>query len=63
MGRCYANEKKVTMKPHVWRYASRGEAYVHARYAHYRSGSYYTSAARGGWDGYYMYGGTRYQDW
>jgi hypothetical protein len=56
-------KKKVTMKPHVWRYTSRGEAYVHARYAHHRSGSYYTSAARGGWDGYYMYGGTRYQDW
>ena len=57
-------KKKVTKKPHViWHYASRGEAHGRARNAHYRSGSYYTSAARGGWDGYYMYGGTGYQDW
>jgi hypothetical protein len=60
---------KVTKKPHViWRYASRGEAHGHVRSEHYRSGSYYTSVARGGyypgrWDGYYMYGGARYQDW
>jgi hypothetical protein len=62
-------KKKVTKKPHViWRYASRGEAHGHVRSEHYRSGSYYTSVARGGyypgrWDGYYMYGGARYQDW
>jgi hypothetical protein len=57
-------KKKVTMKPRViWHYASRGEAHGHKRNAHYRSGSYYTSAARGGWDGYYMYGGAGYQDW
>jgi hypothetical protein len=56
-------KKKVTMKPRVWRYASRGEAHGHARNAHHRSGSYYTRTARGGWDGYYMYGGTGYQDW
>src|SRR6516165_9498842 len=55
-------KKKVTKKPHViWHYASRGEAHGRARNAHYRSGSYYRSAARGGWDGYYMYGGTGYQ--
>jgi hypothetical protein len=57
-------KKKVTMKPRViWHYASRGEAHGHRRNVHYRSGSYYTSAARGGWDGYYMYGGAGYQDW
>jgi hypothetical protein len=57
-------KKKVTMKPRViWHYASRGEAHGHRRNLHYRSGSYYTSAARGGWDGYYMYGGAGYQDW
>ena len=62
-------KEKVTKKPHViWRYASRGEAHGHVRSEHYRSGSYYTSVARGGyypgrWDGYYMYGGARYQDW
>ena len=62
-------KEKVTKKPHViWRYASRGEAHGHVRGGHYRSGSYYASVARGGyyrgrWDGYYMYGGARYQDW
>ena len=56
-------KKKVTMKPRVWRYASRGEAHGHARNAHHRSGSYYTRTARGGWDGYYMYGGAGYKDW
>jgi hypothetical protein len=51
-------KKKVTMKSRViWHYASRGEAHGHRRNVHYRTGSYYTSAARGGWDGYYMYGG------
>ena len=61
-------KEKVTKKPLIWRYASRGEAHGHVRGGHYRSGSYYTSVARGGyypgrWDGYYMYGGARYQDW
>jgi hypothetical protein len=56
-------KKKVTIKPRViWHYASRGEAHGHRRNVHYRSGSY-TSPARGGWDGYYMYGGAGYQDW
>jgi hypothetical protein len=54
-------KKKVTMKPRVnWHYA---DAHGHRRNVHYRSGSYYMSAARGGWDGYYMYGGAGYQDW
>ena len=57
-------KKKVTMKPRViWHYASRGDPHGHRRNVHYRSGSYYTSAARGGWDGYYMYGGAGHQDW
>ena len=62
-------KRKMSKKPHlIWRYASRGEAHGHARDEHYRSGSYYTRVARGGyypgrWDGYYMYGGARYQDW
>jgi hypothetical protein len=60
-------KEKVTKKPHViWRYASRGEAHGHVRGEYYRS--YYKRVARGGyypgrWDGYYMYGGARYQDW
>jgi hypothetical protein len=62
-------KKKAITKPHViWRYASRGEAHGHVRGEHYRSKSYYPRVARGGyyperWDGYYMYGGGRYQDW